>query len=41
MILDKSNLQRPEYIEQLPEEDIFIAIDNLIKATKLKYIAAL
>jgi len=44
MILDKKNLQRLEDIEQLPEEDkthIFYAIDNLIKAAKLKHIAAL
>lgn len=44
MVLDKKNLQRLEDIEQLPEEDkkhIFYAIDNLIKAAKLKNIAAL
>ncbi|MEN2436807.1 XRE family transcriptional regulator, partial [Weeksellaceae bacterium A-14] len=44
MILDKKNLQRLEDIEQLPEEDkknIFYTIDNLIKAAKLKNIAAL
>lgn len=44
MILDKKNLQRLEDIEQLPEDDkkhIFYAIDNLIKAAKLKNIAAL
>jgi len=44
MILDKKNLQRLEDIEQLPEEDknhIFYAIDNLIKAAKLKNIAAM
>ena len=44
MILDKKNLQRLEDIEQLPEEDkhnIFYTLDNLIKAAKLKNIAAL
>jgi len=44
MVLDKKNLQRLEEIEQLPEEDknhIFYAIDNLIKAAKLKNIAAM
>ncbi len=44
MILDKKNLQRLEDIEQLPEEDksnIFYTIDNLIKAAKMKHIAAL
>lgn len=44
MVLDKKNLQRLADIEQLPEEDkkhIFYAIDGLIKAAKLKYIAAL
>lgn len=44
MTLDKKNLQRLEDIEQLPEEDkknIFYTIDNLIKAAKLKHIAAI
>ena len=44
MVLDKKNLKRLEDIEQLPEEDkhhIFYTIDNLIKAAKLKNIAAL
>lgn len=44
MVLDKKNLQRLEDLEQLPEEDkkyIFYAIDNLIKAAKLKNIAVL
>ena len=44
MTLDKKNLQRLEEIEQLPEEDkknIFYTIDGLIKAAKLKNIAAL
>ena len=44
MVLDKKNLQRLEDIEKLPDEDkkhIFYAIDNLIKAAKLKNIAAL
>ncbi|OXA76675.1 hypothetical protein B0A56_10175 [Flavobacterium columnare NBRC 100251 = ATCC 23463] len=44
MTLDKKNLQRLEEIEQLPDEDkkkIFYTIDGLIKAAKLKNIAAL
>jgi transcriptional regulator with XRE-family HTH domain len=44
MILDKKNLQRLENIDQLADEDknnIFYTIDNLIKAAKLKNIAAL
>lgn len=44
MVLDKKNVQRLEDIEQLPPEDkvhIFYALDNLIKAAKLKNIAAL
>jgi transcriptional regulator with XRE-family HTH domain len=44
MILDKKNLQRLEDIDQLADEDkhnIFYTIDNLIKAAKLKNIAAL
>jgi len=44
MVLDKKNLQRLEDIEQLADEDksnIFYTIDNLIKAAKLKNIAAL
>lgn len=44
MILDKKNIQRLEDIEKLPEFDknnIFYTIDNLIKAAKLKNIAAL
>ncbi|UBM57588.1 helix-turn-helix domain-containing protein [Marinilongibacter aquaticus] len=44
MMLDKKNLQRLEDIENLPENDkqnIFYTIDNLIKAAKLKNIAAL
>jgi transcriptional regulator with XRE-family HTH domain len=44
MILDKKNIKRLEDIENLPEEDkknIFYTIDNLIKAAKLKNIAAL
>lgn len=43
MILDKKNLQRLEDIGQLADEDknnIFYTIDNLIKAAKLKNIAA-
>jgi transcriptional regulator with XRE-family HTH domain len=44
MVLDKKNIQRLEDIEQLPQEDkvhIFYTLDNLIKAAKLKNIAAL
>lgn len=44
MVLDKKNLQRLEDIEKLPEEDkthILYAIDNLIKAAKLRNIVAL
>ena len=44
MVLDKKNLQRLSDIEQLPEEDkkhIFYTIDGLIKAAKLRSIAAL
>ncbi|WP_370901299.1 helix-turn-helix domain-containing protein [Chryseobacterium gossypii] len=44
MTLDKKSLQRLQDIEQLLEEDkknIFYTIDNLIKAAKLKNIAAL
>lgn len=44
MMLDKKNLQRLEDIENLPENDkqnIFYTLDNLIKAAKLKNIAAL
>lgn len=44
VILDKKSLLRLEDIEQLPEEDksnIFYTIDNLIKAAKMKHIAAL
>lgn len=44
MVLDKKTMQRLEDIEQLPDEDkmhIFYTIDNLIKAAKLKNIAAL
>ena len=41
LTLDKKNLQRLEDIQQLPQEDqnhILYAIDNLIKAAKLKSI---
>jgi len=44
MVLNKKNLQRLSDIEQLPEEDkkhIFYTIDGLIKAAKLRSIAAL
>jgi transcriptional regulator with XRE-family HTH domain len=44
MVLDKKNLQRLEDIENLSDMDknnIFYTIDNLIKAAKLKNIAAL
>jgi hypothetical protein len=44
MTLDKKNLQCLQGIEQLPEKDknnIFYTIDHLIKAAKLKNIAAL
>jgi transcriptional regulator with XRE-family HTH domain len=44
MILDKKTMQRLQDIEQLSKEDkvhIFYALDNLIKAAKLKNIAAL
>ena len=44
MVLDKKNLQRLSDIEQLPDEDkkhIFYTIDGLIKAAKLRSIAAL
>lgn len=43
MVLDKKNLQRLEDIEKLSDMDknnIFYTIDNLIKAAKLKNIAA-
>ncbi|PKR80107.1 XRE family transcriptional regulator [Brumimicrobium salinarum] len=44
MILDKKTMQRLQDIEQLSKEDkvhIFYALDNLIKAAKLKNITAL
>jgi transcriptional regulator with XRE-family HTH domain len=44
MVHDKKNLQRLEDIEQLADQDrynIFYTLDNLIKAAKLKNIAAL
>jgi transcriptional regulator with XRE-family HTH domain len=44
MVLDKKNLQRLEDIEKLSDMDknnIFYTLDNLIKAAKLKNIAAL
>jgi hypothetical protein len=44
MMLDKKTMQRLQDIEQLSKEDkvhIFYALDNLIKAAKLKNIAVL
>ncbi|GAB2769832.1 hypothetical protein GCM10027275_10430 [Rhabdobacter roseus] len=44
MVLDKKNLQHLQEIENLSEKDknnILYTIDNLIKAAKLKNIAAL